>query len=125
MQPDAGIYAQDLAQRMKKAVRWGRSSARRFPAEGHRIGLYVAWHLGQPWYGDIPAWQQAYKRSGAKYTIAIPGSSLDEKLLADPAFRDVSDSLDRVTLRVFEILPGSRSAFSFSGGVRPFIFLAP
>ena len=30
VQPDAGIYAQDLAQRMKKARRWGRSSARRF-----------------------------------------------------------------------------------------------
>ena len=79
-----------------------------FSAEGHRIGLYVAWHLGQPWYGDIPAWQvEAYKDSGARFTIAIPGSPLDEKLLADPAYRDVTDRLGgKTTLRVFEILPG-------------------
>ena len=78
-----------------------------FSAEGHRVGLYVAWHLGQPWYGDVRSRQlEVYKRSGAKYTIAIPGSSLAEKLATD-GIRDVSDSLDgNLTLRVFEILPG-------------------
>ena len=109
VQPDAGIYAQDLAQRMKKAGAVGPVvGSTFFSAEGHRVGLYVAWHLGQPWYGDVRSGQLvAYKRSGAKYTIAIPGSSLAEKLATDPAFRDVSDSLDgNLTLRVFEILPG-------------------
>ena len=109
VQPDAGIYAQDLAKRMKKAGAVGPIvGSTFFSAEGHRIGLYVAWHLGQPWYGDIPAWQvEAYKDSGARFTIAIPGSPLDEKLLADPAYRDVTDRLGgKTTLRVFEILPG-------------------
>ena len=109
MQPDAGIYAQDLAKRMNKAGAVGPVvGSTFFSAEGHRVGLYVAWHLGQPWHGDVRSGQLvAYKRSGAKYTIAIPGSSLAEKLATDPAFRDVSESLDgNLTLRVFKILPG-------------------
>ena len=109
VQPDAGIYAQDLAKRMKKAGAVGPVvGSTFFSAEGHRVGLYVAWHLGQPWHGDVRSGQlEAYKQSGAKYTIAIPGSSLAEKLAADLAFRDVSDSLGgNLTLRVFEILPG-------------------
>ena len=41
-------------------------------AEGHRLGLYVAWHLGQPWYGDVrPASLEAYKNSGARFTSCL------------------------------------------------------
>ena len=108
LQPDAGIYAQDLAKRMKKAGAVGPVvGSTFFSKEGHRIGLYVAWHLAQPWFGDVSSGQaQAFRESGARFTIAIPGSPLAEKLSADPAFRDVSGSLvGKLTLQVFEILP--------------------
>ena len=50
----AGPLAMDLALRMEKA---GLESpivgSTFFSDEGHRLGLYVAWHLGQPWHGDF------------------------------------------------------------------------
>jgi hypothetical protein len=76
-----------------------------FSSEGHRLGLYVAWHLGQPWLGDVrPASLEAYKHSGARFAIAIGGSPLAKQLDADPAFKYVSATLDeKGFLQVYEV----------------------
>jgi len=109
LEPRAGILAQDLAKRMSEVGMVGPVvGSTFFSSEGHRLGLYVAWHLGQPWHGDVISGQlEAYRKSGAKFTFAIPESLLAKKLAADPAFHDVSDQLGgKATLRIFEILPG-------------------
>ena len=107
VQPGAGMIAQDLAKRMEKAGAVGPIvGSTFFSAEGHRLGLYVAWSLGQPWHGDALTSQlDAYRGSGAKYTIAISGSLLANQLDASPDFRNVSDSLGgQLPLKVYEIL---------------------
>jgi hypothetical protein len=105
----AGLFAQNLAKRMEKAGMVGPIVGSTFvSAEGHRLGLYVAWHLGQPWYGDVrPASFEAYKNSGARFTIAYIDSPLAKKLDADPAFKNVTAALgDQDRFQVYEILPG-------------------
>jgi len=109
LQPGAGILAQDLAKRMKKSGSVGPIvGSTFFSSDGHRLGLYVAWHLGQPWYGDVPFGQiDAYRDSGVKYTIAIPKSPLGDKLESDPVFKNVSSAFGEGSfLEIFEILPG-------------------
>ena len=109
LQPDAGDRAQDLAKRMEKAGMVGPIvGSTFFSNEGYRLGLYVAWHLGQAWHGDVPIGKlEAYRDSGAKYTIAIPWSPLAGQFEADPSFRNVSGSLvGEPSLQVYEILPG-------------------
>ncbi len=113
LEPEAGIEARDLAKRMKKAGLVGPIvGSTFFSAEGHRVGLYVAWHLGQPWHGDVfdSAGEggnlDAFKRSGARFAIAIPESSLAGLMERDPAFKNVSDRLgEGLFLLVYEILP--------------------
>ena len=105
----AGLYAQNLAKRMEEAGSVGPIvGSTFFSSEGHRLGLYVAWHLGQPWLGDVrSASLEAYKNSGARFTIAIPNSPLAKKLDADPAFKNVTAALgDQDGFQVYEILPG-------------------
>ncbi len=102
----AGFLAQDLAKRMDSAGMVGPIvGSTFFSSEGHRLGLYVAWHLGQPWLGDVrPASLEAYKHSGARFTIAIGGSPLAKQLDADPAFKYVSAKLgEKGFLQVYEI----------------------
>jgi len=102
----AGFLAQDLAKRMDSAGMVGPIvGSTFFSSEGHRLGLYVAWHLGQPWLGDVrPASLEAYKRSGARFVIAIGGSPLAMQLDADPAFKDVSAKLgEKGFLQVYEV----------------------
>ncbi|MDP7048530.1 MAG: hypothetical protein QF721_03675 [Verrucomicrobiota bacterium] len=109
IQPGAGVFAQDLTKRMEKAGMVGPIvGSTFFSSEGHRLGLYVAWHLGQAWHGDVPTGKlEAFQNSGAKYTIAIPGSLLAGQMEADPFFRNVSGSLvGEPILQVYEILPG-------------------
>ena len=109
LQPGAGVLAQDLAKRMEKAGMVGPIvGSTFFSSEGHRLGLYVAWHLGQAWHGDVQTGKlESFRNSGAKYTIAIPGSPLAGQLEASPVFRNVSGSLGgEPTLEVYEILSG-------------------
>jgi len=105
----AGFLAQNLTKRMEKADKVGPIVGSTFvSAEGHRLGLYVAWHLGQPWHGDVrPASLEAYKNSGARFTIAYIDSPLAKKLDADPAFKNVTAALgDQDRFQVYDILPG-------------------
>ena len=104
--PFAGFLAQDLAKRMESAGKVGPIVGSTFvSSEGHRLGLYVAWHLGQPWFGDVrPASLEAYKHSGARFAIAIGGSPLAKQLDADPAFKHVSAKLgEKGSLQVYEV----------------------
>ncbi|MDP7584230.1 MAG: hypothetical protein QF920_00380 [Verrucomicrobiota bacterium] len=101
-----GSFAQDLAKRMESAGKVGPIVGSTFvSSEGHRLGLYVAWHLGQPWFGDVrPASLEAYKHSGARFAIAIGGSPLAKQLDADPAFKHVSAKLgEKGSLQVYEV----------------------
>jgi hypothetical protein len=102
--PFAGFLAQDLAKRMDSAGMVGPIVGSTF-LEGHRLGLYVAWHLRQPWLGDVrPASLEAYKHSGASFAIAIGGSPLAKQLDADPAFKYVSAKLgEKGFLQVYEV----------------------
>ena len=117
----AGPLAMDLALRMEKA---GLESpivgSTFFSDEGHRLGLYVAWHLGQPWHGDFwkptrsnglsvlaknKAKSDAYRKSGAKYTIANNKSKWAKHLESDPGFKNVTDKLGKQNwFQVFEIV---------------------
>jgi len=101
-----GSFAQNLANRMEHAGMVGPIVGSTFvSSEGHRLGLYVAWHLGQPWFGDVrPASLEAYKHSGARFAIAIGGSPLAKQLDADPAFKHVSAKLgEKGSLQVYEV----------------------
>lgn len=101
-----GSFAQDLAKRMESAGMVGPIVGSTFVSpEGHRLGLYVAWHLGQPWFGDVrPASLEAYKHSGARFAVAIGGSPLAKQLDADPAFKHVSAKLgEKGSLQVYEV----------------------
>jgi hypothetical protein len=61
---------------------------------GGRAGLYAAWRLQQPWYGDEPAPDAAdYKSIGARLMIANRGSRLARELSADPTVRDLDREL--------------------------------
>ena len=114
LDPRAGVVAQDLAKRMGKAGLAGPIvGSTFFSAEGHRVGLYVAWHLGQPWYGDVSnsagegGRLGAYKQSGARFTIVLPESPFAGMMERDPAFKNVSNRLGEGSpLLVYEILPG-------------------
>ena len=117
----AGPLAMDLALRMEKA---GLESpivgSTFFSDEGHRLGLYVAWHLGQPWHGDFwkptrsnglsvlaknKAKSDAYRKSGAKYTIANNKSKWAKHLESDPGFKNVTDKLGKQNwFQLFEIV---------------------
>ena len=107
----AGSFAQTLANQMEKAGMVGPIVGSTFvgltlfPREVHRLGLYVAWHLGQPWHGDLgPFSTEAYKTSGARFTIALENSSLSKQLDADVAFKNVSAKLgEKGSLQVYEI----------------------
>ena len=50
---------------------------------------------------------EAYKNSGARFTIAYIDSPLAKKLDADPAFKNVTVALgDQDRFQVYDILPG-------------------
>jgi len=111
----AGPLAMELASRMEKAgLKSSIVGSTFFSDEGHRLGLYVAWHLGQPWHGDVwnngkfdkySARASAYRKSGAKYTIAIDQSKWAMHLESEPGFKNVTDALvSQNWFQVFEIV---------------------
>jgi hypothetical protein len=61
---------------------------------GGRAGLYVAWHLQQPWYGDEPVSAATdYKAIGAKLIIVNRGSAIALELAGDKSVRNLDDEL--------------------------------
>jgi hypothetical protein len=61
---------------------------------GGRAGLYVAFLLQQPWFGDEPsAGPASFRRSGASLIIINRGSATARELAADAAFIDLDPQL--------------------------------
>lgn len=87
---------------------------------GGRAGLYVAWYLQQPWFGDEPVPAAAdYKSIGARLIIVNRGSAIALELAGDQAVRNLDDELfgsagtaGTFPLQVFENLsPANATGF--------------
>ena len=74
-------------------------------------GLYVAYLLDQPWYGDKPRARPAdFQASGARLVIVTRGSALATALARDEAFTNLDTRLfagpaetEPFPLEVFEV----------------------
>ncbi len=81
---------------------------------GARAGLYTAFLLDQPWYGDALSPTVAdYLGSGARLVILNRRQPINWELDRHPGFRSLDDLLfassaeaERFPLKVYEILPG-------------------
>jgi MFS family permease len=108
----AGECAQQLADKMRTAQLVG-PMAGSANLSGGRTGLYVAFHLQQPWHGDKLAPTPAeIAHSDAKYFLVRRDSPLAAQLRADSRFRDLDEPLFAVPatavafpVQVFEIRP--------------------
>ena len=89
----AGDCAAELANRLARAnVSGPVAGSGMLP--GGRAGLYVAYLLDQPWYGDKPQARPAdFQASGARLVIAVRGSELAGALAEDGAFADLDSRL--------------------------------
>jgi hypothetical protein len=106
----AGECAQQLADKMRTAQLVGpMAGSANLP--GGRTGLYVAFHLQQPWHGDkLAPTATEIAGSGAKYFLVRRDSPLAAQLRADSRFRDLDETLFAVPatavafpVQVFEI----------------------
>jgi hypothetical protein len=89
----AGDCAADMANRMRKAHLVGPiAGSGQLP--GGRAGLYVAFLLGQPWYGDeLEPTPATLKASGAQFIVVVRSSELTTTLGRDPNFVDCDERL--------------------------------
>jgi hypothetical protein len=61
---------------------------------GGRAGLYLAYLLNQPWYGDKPtADASSYRQSGASLIVVRRDSRIALELESDAWFRDLDPQL--------------------------------
>ena len=89
----AGDIAADLARRIQRSNLAGPVAGSGM-LPGGRAGLYVAYLLDQPWYGDEPhAHPASLKASGARLVIALRRSELAAVLDRDGAFADLDQRL--------------------------------
>jgi hypothetical protein len=113
----AGDCAVDLARRIERANLSGPVAGSGM-LTGGRAGLYAAFLLGQPWYGDEPHPDPVdFERSGARLVVAVRHSALASALERDPAFASLDERLftspaeaARFPLTVYEVnqrQPGS------------------
>jgi hypothetical protein len=91
----AGECAGVLAQKISRAGLAGSvAGSGRLP--GGRAGLYVAFLLSRPWFGDEPSPDApGFKHSGASLIIVNRGNGVARELEADADFRDLD-------LRIFD-----------------------
>ena len=83
---------------------------------GGRTGLYVAFHLQQPWCGDkLNPTPTEIARSPAQFFFVRRASALARALAADSRFQDLDQPLDmaggdgiRSPVQVFGVLPAGR-----------------
>jgi hypothetical protein len=89
----AGDCAVDLADRMRKANLAGPIAGSGL-LRGGRAGLYVAFLLNQPWYGDeIEPTPDSLRASGARFVVVVRQSELGTELERDPHFVDRDEGL--------------------------------
>jgi hypothetical protein len=108
----AGKCACDLAQRISRAGIDGPiAGSGRLP--GGRAGLYTAYLLDQPWFGDVSHPDaSSFRQSGAKLVIVRRGDDVTHELSVSGGFRNLdpllfesSDDAARFPLQVFEVVP--------------------
>jgi hypothetical protein len=89
----AGVQAHFLARKISEA-RLAGPIVGSGSLSGGRTGLYVAFLLDQPWYGDEPHPSAAgFKRSGARLIIVRRNNPVVEELDADPELRSLATIL--------------------------------
>jgi hypothetical protein len=89
----AGHEAVLLASRMRSADLTG-SLAGSASLPGGRVGLYLAFLLQQPFYGDKPgASPQEYKDCGARYIVVIRDGRTAQELRQAPGFKNQDGKL--------------------------------
>jgi len=89
----AGDCAADLANRMRRADLVGPLAGSGL-LPGGRAGLYVAFLLNQPWYGDeLQPTPASLKASGAQFIVIVRKSELATALDRDPHFLDCDKRL--------------------------------
>jgi hypothetical protein len=86
-------YAHELAARISARQLAG-PVAGSGKISGGRTGLYIAWWLRQPWWGDelVPN-AGDYKNSGAQLLVTTRGSEVARQLAADLEVRDLDGEL--------------------------------
>jgi len=88
-----GEYAHDLAANIMEKQLFG-PVAGSGKISGGRVGLYIAWWLQQPWFGDEPVPNaDDYRHSGASLLATIRGGEIARQLAADPNVRDLDREL--------------------------------
>jgi hypothetical protein len=107
----AGVQAHQLARKISEAHLAGPvAGSGRLP--GGRTGLYVAFLLNQPWYGDEPVPSAVgFKQSGARLIIVGRESPAVNDLDVDPGFRSLDSDLfaspeqaSASSLKVYEVI---------------------
>jgi hypothetical protein len=89
----AGDCAVDLAGRMERA-HLAAPMAGSGMIPGGRTGLYLAFLVNQPWYGDeLQPSAASFKASGARLAVVTRGSELDAALNKDSAFANLDPQL--------------------------------
>ncbi len=113
----AGECAHILAERIESAGLAGpMAGSGKMP--GGRAGLYVAFLLRQPWFGDEPSPSvSSFKRSGAALIVVRRDSTVARELAAAAEFRDLDPQLfgdafgsGKFPLQVFENVARSDAA---------------
>jgi hypothetical protein len=89
----AGEYAVVLAEKISaKHLAGSLVGSGKLP--GGRTGLYLAWYLQQPWYGDEPSPAAAdYKSIGVKLIVVNRGSAIALELAGDKSVLNLDDEL--------------------------------
>jgi hypothetical protein len=115
IQDPASIFAQVFANKLKATGIQGPIAGSAMIVGG-RTGLYVAFLLDEPWYGDEPnPTATSFKKSGAKLILLRRQSKVLAELAWDSAFRDLDERLFSSTqeasgypLKVYEVsTPGN------------------
>jgi len=86
-------FAFDLASRIQQAKVGGPIVGPGL-VYGERVGLYVAYLVGEQWYGDqMGATVLDYAASGARLVMVRRGSPVSDDLARDERFQDLDDAL--------------------------------
>jgi hypothetical protein len=89
----ATFIAEEMATRCKNLGITG-SVAGSARIQGNRTGLYLAYFLEQPWFGDNPsATGSTMTQSGAQLLVTVENTRLDKELAANPRCLELTSRL--------------------------------
>lgn len=91
---EASLSAQQVASRMQSCGLPRGAVAGSATLSGGRMGLYLAYFLNQPWYGDQVVLTPALvKASGAKYYVILKSHPIASALAREPGIRNLNPLL--------------------------------